>query len=176
MSLGAGVDAEVDLGPLVFELMGGIKASLDSLTKAIKRTRDIEDAYQFGAVEVMLRSAAVSGSSGSLILGLGGPPYGRLWEVKRLTVGGALWTSTVAGQAIVVVSPASGQLTPTLADVADQAGSLPSVAYYSTRQLVVRHPNHLYVVILTPTATTQYAVGGTATNFPDKRLALETEN
>jgi hypothetical protein len=176
MSIGADVDAEVDLGPLVFELMGGIKASLDSLASAIKKMRDNEEAYQRGAVQVVLRGSAMSDSgSDTLEIGLGGPPYGRLWEVKSLTVGGGLWTTTAAGQALVVVSPARS-LTPALTDIVDQAGTLPSVAYYSTRQLVVRHPNHLRVVFLTPTASTQYAVGGQATDLPDRRTALVTES
>ena len=176
MSLQAEVEGGAEVGGFSLDAIVGLKASLDGLTTELRKRRAIEAAYQGGAVEVPLRQAAVSASTGNLVMSLGGPSYGRLWEVKHLTVGGALWTSTVAGQALIVVSPASGQTAPALSDVADEAGTLPNVAYYSTRQLVVRHPNHLYVVILSPTATTQYSVGGQATDFPDKRLLLETEN
>jgi len=176
VSLQAEVEGGAEVGGFSLDAIVGLKASLDGLTTELRKRRQMEAAYQGGAVEVMLRNAAVSASTGNLIMGLGGPPYGRLWEVKRLTVGGALWTSSVAGQAIVVISPASGQTAPPLNDVADQASTLPNVAYYSTRQLVVRHPNHLFIVILSPTATTQYSVGGQASDFPDKRLLLETEN
>jgi len=176
VSLQAEVEGGAEVGGFSLDAIVGLKASLDGLTTELRKRRAIEAAYQGGAVEVMLRGAAVSASTGNLIIGLGAPSYGRLWEVKHLTVGGALWTSSVAGQAIVVISPASGQTTPALVDIADQANSLPNVAYYSTRQLVVRHPNHLFVVILSPTGSTQYSVGGAATEFPDKRLQLETEN
>jgi hypothetical protein len=177
MSMGAEVDAEVDLGPLVFELMGGLKASLDTLNKHLRNIAKVEAAYQGGVVEVPIRKVATSPASGSLVIGCGGPAYNRLWEVKRLTVGGVTWATSVNGSALVVVgSVADGSVNPPLTDIADQAGTLPNVAYYSTRQLVVRHPNHLFVVILTPTATTQYAVGGQASDFPDRRVSLETEN
>jgi hypothetical protein len=175
MSIEADVVGGVELGPFSLRALAGIGASLDAMSKKLDRLRRLEEEYQFGAIEVNLREAGVSAASGSLILGLRGPAYGRMWEVKRLTVGGALWTSTVGGTAIVAVSPAAGQLTPALTDVADQAASLPSVAYYSTRQLTVRHPNHLFVVILSPTASTQYSVGGQATDLPDKRLRIEAE-
>lgn len=174
MSMGAEVDAEVDLGPLVLESIVGLKASFDSVAKELRKARAEEDAYQRGAIEVPLRQSATSAASGSLIMDLGGPAYAREWQVKRLTIGGALWTSVVAGTALVLISPSSGQLLPSTTDIADQATTLPSVAYYSARQLVVRHPSHLYVIILSPTATTQYAVGGEATDLPDRRIPLRT--
>lgn len=177
MSMGAEVDAEVDLGPLVFELMGGLKASLDTLNKRLRNIAKVEEAYQFGVREIPIRKVATSAASGNLVIGCGGPAVGRLWEVKRLTVGGVLWTSTVSGQAIVVVGSVSdGQTTPPLTDIADQAATLPNIAYYSTRQLVVRNPGHLFVVVIAPSATTQYAVGGQVSDFPDRRTDIDTEN
>jgi hypothetical protein len=174
MSLGAEVDAEVDLGPLVFELMGGIKASLDGLTAAIKRTRQIEEAYQFGAREIALRGASTSDSGGdTLIIDLGGPSYARVWQTRRLVIGGSTWTATVAGSALVVVSanqPSSSGVP--ISDIGDEVGTLPSNGFYSTGQLIVRHPNHLFVVILTPTAATNYGVGGAATDLPDSRVPI----
>ena len=179
MSLDAEVDAELDLGPMFLEVLGGVRAGIETLNKRLRNIAKIEEAYQFGAVEVMIRKAATSAASGSLIVGCGGPAYGRLWEVKRLTVGGQLWTTSVNGTAIVAMgSTPDGQaaLTPPLSDIVDNASSLPSIAFYSTRQITVRHPNHLFVVILSPSATTQYVVGGQATDYPDKRLLLDTEN
>lgn len=176
MSLDTGIDADLNVGDVELKAVLGLTASLNSLTKELKKTRDIEAAYQRGAVEVVLRGSASSDSgSDTLIIGLGGPAFGRLWEVRRLTVGGGLWTTTVAGQALVVVGPAHS-LTPPLSDIVDQAGTLPSVSGYSTRQIVVRHPDHLRVVFLTPTASTQYAVGGAATDYPDRRTSLTTES
>jgi len=176
MSLGAELDADVGVGNADLQAVLALTASMNSLTKELKKTRDLERAYQKGAVEVILRGSAVSNSAGAtLIIGLGGPAYGRLWEVRRITCGGAFWTSTVAGQGLLIVSAASGQVTPALGDIVDQAPSLPNVALYGTRQFTVRHPNHVYLVILTPTVSTQYAAGGQATDYPDERVALTTE-
>ena len=175
MSMGGEIEAEVDLGPLVLDAMVGMKASFDSMAKEMKKIRDEEAAYQRGAVSVPLRASQMSDAAGaSLIMDMGGPTYGRLWEVRRITVGGALWTSVVSGQGLLIVTSSSGQVTPALYDIADQSPSLPNVALYSSRQLVVRHPNHLFLVILTPTASTQYAAGGEATDLPDRRVPLRT--
>jgi hypothetical protein len=177
VSMGAEVDAEVDLGPLVLEALVGLKASTDTLNKRLHNIAKTEEAYQRGVIEVPIRKVATSAASGNLVIGCGGPAYGRLWEVKRLTVGGVTWGTSVNGSLLIVVGSAPDGLTnPPLPDVVNEAASVPNVTFYSTRQLVVRHPNHLFVVILTPSATTQYAVGGQASDFPDRRLDLETDN
>lgn len=176
MSMGAEVDAEVDLGPLVLESIVGLKASFDSVAKELRKARAEEEAYQFGAVEIPLSGAEVSAASGNLVISLGGPSVGRLWQLRRLAVGGGVWTSTVAGQVLVVISSSTASQTPPLANIVDQAGTLPNIATYSTRQVVIRHPNRLFVVIITPTASTQYAVGGSVTDYPDRRVRLTTED
>ena len=80
------------------------------------------------------------------------------------------------GTMLIVVSPSAGQLTPALPDIVDQANSLPIVATYGTRQVVVKHPNHLFAIVLTPSTSTTYAVGGEATDFPDKLLPITLED
>lgn len=173
MSMQAEVGAGLDLGEFSLQTLVGIGATLDGIHKHLQRLAKAEEAYQFGAVQVRLSQTATSDSgSSTLEIGLGGPAYGRLWQVRSLIVGGSLWSTTVLGSALVVLSP-SRSLTPPLTDIVDEAGSLPSVAQYSSSQIVVRHPNQLRVVILTPTATTLYAVGGYVTDMPDKRERIE---
>ena len=175
MSLDVGAGAELDLGGFSLETLVGIRAGLNDVVTELRNLHKLEEAYQFGAKDIPLRNSASSDSnSDSLIIGLGGPTYGRQWQVRRLTIGGALWTSTVAGSALVVVGP-SQTATPPLPDVNDEVASLPSNGFYSTGQLIVRHPDHLRIVILTPTASTLYAVGGTVTEMPDKREPIRTE-
>ncbi len=169
MTVAAGVSGGIELGEFSLGAVVGLKASMDGLAQRISRLLRYEEAYQFGAVEVALRGAAQSDAAGdSLVIDLGGPAYERLWQVRRVTIGGVSWSSTVAGQALVVVS-ANRASNPPISDVADQAATLPNVGYYSTGQLIVRHPNHLYIVVLTPTASTNYGVGGAATDLPDSR-------
>jgi hypothetical protein len=175
MSLEGDVDAGLNLGPIHIHGMAEIDAGINSILKELRGLRALEEAYQSGAKDIPLRNTGTSDSnSDSFIIGLGGPTYGRQWQVRRLTMGGVLWTSTVAGSALVVVGP-SGTVTPPLPDVNDSVASLPNNGFYSTGQLIVRHPDHLRIVILTPTASTQYAVGGTATEMPDKREPIRTE-
>ena len=169
-------EAELDLGPLVLNALVDLHAGINTLNKHLRNIAKLEQAYEFGAQQVPLRTSSVSPASGSLVFDLGGPTRGRLWELKRLVVGGAAWTSTVNGTMLIVVSPSAGQLTPALPDIVDQANSLPIVATYGTRQVVVKHPNHLFAIVLTPSASTTYAVGGEATDFPDKLLPITLED
>lgn len=176
MTIGAEVDAEVDLGPLVLESIVGLRASFDSLAKHLRDIAKIEEAYQFGSVEVALRGAASSDANGDpVIIDLGGPAYGRLWQLRRLVVGGALYSSTLAGSALVVSSANFPSKTPPLTDIVDEAATLPLPATYSTGQVVVRHPNRLFIIFTAPTASSVCAVGGAVTDMPDKRERIDVE-
>lgn len=175
MSIEGDVDAGVNLGPLHIHGMAELDAGIQSIVQQLRSIKALEEAYQFGAKDIPLRGSGYSDSgSDSFIINLGGPTYGREWQVRRLTIGGVLWTSTVAGSALVVVGP-THTTTPPLPDVNDEVASLPSNGFYSTGQLIVRHPDQLRIVILTPTASTQYSVGGTVTEMPDKREPIRTE-
>jgi len=175
MTMEVATGADLELGGFTLKALFDIGATLDGIQKILKATHDREEAYQFGAVRVKLANVATSDSaSDSLEIGLGGPQYGRLWQINSLVVGGVLWTTTVAGSALVFLT-AVKTVTPALPDIVDEAGSLPSVSQYSTGQIIVRHPQHIRIVILTPTATTQYAAGGWATDMPDRRTRIEVE-
>lgn len=176
MSLEGDLGAEVSLGGFSLETLVGLRAGMDSLVAKIDRIAKIEEAYQFGAVEVSLRGATVSTSDSVIApIDLGGPTYGRVWQLRRLIVGGAQWGSTVAGSALVVVSANQPSATPPISDVVDQAETLPLPALYGTGQVIIRHPNHLYIVFLSPTASTTYGVGGAATDMPDKRERIDVD-
>jgi hypothetical protein len=169
--------AGVELGDVSLGAVAALGASVDSLTKHMRNVAKIEEEYQFGVRDNQIRKSVTSPSSGNFSIGLGGPAFGREWQLRRLVIGGALWSSVVAGSAILVIgSVPAGEMTPPLPDIVDDSASLPNAAFYSTRQVVLRHPNHLYVVILSPTASTVYAVGGAYADYPDKRTPLDTES
>ena len=174
MTIGAEIGGGVELGSTSLGVIAAVGAKFDGLAAQVRKLLAEQNAYEFGAVEVALRGAATSAASGAtLVIDLGGPAYGRLWQVRRLTVGGAQWGDTVAGTPLVVVAP-QASTTPPTSDVADFSGTIPNTAFYSTGQVVVRNPARLYMVILTPTASTTYAVGGAATDMPDSRHRIVT--
>ena len=177
MTIGAEVDGEIDLGPLVLESIIGLKASFDGVAEEMRKRWKVESEYQWGVRELPIRAVGRSDTGGdTLVIDCGGPPPMRMWEVKRLTMGGVEFTTSVNGSALVVVASSTPGSAPPTTDVADEVASLPNVGYYSTRQLTLRNPNRLYVVILSPSDSTQYVVGGQTSDFPDRRLLLDTEN
>ena len=173
MSLDAEVGAGVELGGASLSALFGIAGTLDGIKQQLAKLHNLEESYQFGAIQVELGASASSDAAQDTFeIDLGGPSYGRLWQVRGLIVGGPLWSSTRAGTALVVVNSAQN-LTPVLSDVVDSMSSLPAILHYSTSQLIVRHPNHLRIVIASPTASAQYVAGGGATDMPDKRERIE---
>ncbi|MDE1881986.1 MAG: hypothetical protein KGI89_15740 [Euryarchaeota archaeon] len=172
MSIDTEVAAGAELGPFSLKTLVGLAASVDSMATELKRLRQIEEAYQFGPLEVPVRASATADAAGdTIVLDLGGPSFERKWQVRRISVGGLQWTTTAAGKALIVVQ-SSKNATPATADVADYAASLPLPAFYSTGQLIVRNPNRLYVVILGPTANQAYVAGGSVEDLPDKRVPV----
>lgn len=174
-AIGAGLSiGEASVGTLV-----DLKLSIDGMCDQVKRLHEryeaLEKRYQFaGPVQLQLRTSVVSPGSGNAAFGLGGPKVGRLWEIRRLLIGGALWSSTVAGTAEIYVTsaPASQALNSrNLADMVDQASGttppLPSKAFYSSGQLILRFPQELHIVLVSPTASTQYVASGAGYDMPD---------
>jgi hypothetical protein len=167
----AGLGAHFELGPVSLAAMAGLTSATQQLAKAQSDWIEQEKEYQrLGPVFVqMLASGTVDASSDPLILDLGGPASGRVYEVRQLVVGGLLWSTTVAGVGLVLVQPNSPppNVVPGLGGAEDCASSLPSVAFYSSGQFRVMHPNHIYVVIIGGTASTTYQVAGDAFDVPN---------
>jgi len=168
MGIDTELEADVRIGPALLQGMIGLRGSIDSMAKEIEKQRSIEADYErLGPVSVKLRGSEAADSGGdTLLIDIGGPARGRRWEVRSLIVGGPLWTSVVAGSALIVVSGARSA-TPALPDITDVMAALPAKALYSGGQLVIRWPEHLHIVMLTPTASGLYSAGGFALDLPD---------
>jgi hypothetical protein len=162
---------EFSIGDFLLGAKVDLEAKLDSIEKHLGDILAREERYEReGPVFVALQaSGVVDASSDPLYLDLGGPTYGRAWEVRQLVIGGITWATAVAGNAVVFAQPvAPSTLTGVgLGNVQDHAASLPSVAFYSGGQFHVRHPNRIYVAILSGTASTQYQAVGDAFHVPD---------
>ncbi len=169
----ADISAGLSLGELHLRALAGIQASLDDMSERMARAHAAEVDYQLhGPVQVSMRRAQVSDAAGdTLLLDLGGPSWGRLWEVRRIVVGGATWSSVVGGTAQILTS-STADATPALTDVVDDAAALPSRAFYSSGQVVLRNPQRLVIVVLAPTATTTYAAGAAGFDVPDEARRL----
>ncbi len=170
----AELETRLSLGELSLDALVEIKSGIGRLSDLTAKLIDLQTNYQQrGPIYVPVGGQAASNSTGSTFaIDLGGPAALRRWELRQLAVGGVLYSSTVAGTALLIQSPSvAGIFEPPLANVEDQAAALPKIAFYSSGQILVRHPNHLFIVILNPTASTTYTAGGEALDAPDIALA-----
>lgn len=146
---------------------------LQKMDQYLEKLMAVEAAYEEqGPVFHRRGNGATSDASGSsFVIDLGGPAVHRRWEVRNIVVGGLTWT-TVTGSALVVVGgarpPAPGSVS--MNDVRDQAPVLPNPAFYSSGQLVLRNPERLYIVVLTPAASTDYVAAASIIETPDRPL------
>lgn len=101
-----------------------------------------------------------SGSTGNLLIPIGEPIAGHRWFVREIIVGGTLASSTPSGTAWVAVSgsnPDPAALPFAIVrDFTLAAYVLPQNVFYGRGEMIVTHPEKLYVVIVSPSATTQY--------------------
>ena len=111
-------------------------------------------------------ASGVAESGIVLPLILGKPDAGTLWEVNAVTVGGSTYSTTAAGTAGLyrVSYPISSE--PAITDLVDWASSLPSVAFYSSRQVIVREGEWLALVVSGGTAGQLYAAAASVTVTP----------
>ena len=102
-------------------------------------------------------------SSGFLTLNLGTPDLGTIWEVHNVSVGGTDINVTAAGNAGLYVSGSPGAGGMNL--LRDRAASLPNVAFYGTRVLLVSTNECLYLNIYGGTAGQTYAANASMTVY-----------
>ena len=125
----AEVGAEFRLGELLLGAKVDLFAKLDSIEKRLSSIAEREQRYEeAGPVQVELRdSGTVDANQDNLYIGLGGPSYGRVWEVRQLVIGGVTWATTVAGYALFFVQPVkpSAMAGVPLANIQDAAGTGP---------------------------------------------------
>lgn len=105
----------------------------------------------------------------NLVLDLGTPDQGTYWEVESCAVGGTDVNVIAAGTAGLYVCgfvPPSGTgQTPGMTSAADYATSLPNIAFYGGRNIVVNDQEHLVLIVFGGTAGQQYVANAQATVF-----------
>lgn len=168
-AIGAGLSiGEASVGALI-----DLKLSVDGLCDHISKLRqfylDKEKEYEFrGPTQLQIIGNGTSDAAGdNFTIDLGGPAFGRRWELRQLVVGGATWSTVVAGTAELYTGSSVGAASRSLASLSDRAAALPSNAFYGGGQVTLRHPERLFVVIVSPTAATQYTCNGAGFDMPD---------
>jgi hypothetical protein len=152
-----------------FSVFFGINASLGSLVDGLQADRDHRDRMRPPGETSLLRSDIVP-ASGSLTLDLGSVPIGRVWQVRRVNVGGASVTTDAAGRADVFgqgAAPADLNLTnwkwSTLA--------LPFGQTFGTHQLFLTASAHLWVVFSGATVGQQYTASADVEDWEAETFA-----
>jgi hypothetical protein len=142
-SPGVGLDFFISLGAKI----GSLADAIDS-DRADRRRQAPGDAW--------LQQSGTAGSSGIVVLDMGSVPQGRVWDIRRMVVGGAKVTSSPAGSAYAFVQGAP----PTdlsITNCVDIFLTLPQGDTYGTHQLFMTRGEHLWVVFSGAANGTQYA-------------------
>lgn len=150
----------------VFDLFARQGELIERQGTLIRRAMERETAQP---VYTNLAQSGTAAAGADLVIGLGGPTQGQLWELRTLTVGGVTWATAAAGTALLVragTRPTSAA-TVGLAAVLDEAASLPLPSGYASGQMVVRNPEKLYVIVQGGTAGQQYVAGYSIVEFQE---------
>lgn len=102
-------------------------------------------------------------STGFLTLNLGSPDQGTYWEIKSVAIGGNDENVTVAGNAGLYVSGMPGATGMNM--IRDVAETLPNIAFYGTRALIVKEQDTLYLNIYNGTSGQNYVANACMTVF-----------
>lgn len=162
-----------------------LKGSLDLFGGHVKRLADAAErtnrlAQQAGLLQptsINIGETDTCPSTGTLVLDLGGPAQGQLWDLRRLVVGGATRATSAGGTADVYVSAAPKSTMPgPLLDWVDEAITMPLMATYGASEVGLRYPERLFVVILGGTNTQQYTASARIVNRMDSPTSRTTES
>lgn len=152
------------------DITASLSASLDGVAEAQRNQNQllkrIQEALTHTPIDVPIAKSGVIAAGSPLIFSCGHPSRGRLWEVRRLTVGG----TNKAGKAyfyVTSVTPATTftKTAITAVHLVDLSSTWPNKAFYGTRQLVVKPEEHLWCVVTTGTTAKTVSVGGMALDY-----------
>ena len=149
-------------GGLDLSFFLSLGASLGTLADSLKADRDRRDNFEAPADRSLFQAGTVSG--GTLTLDLGSVPLGRVWQVRRLVVGGVQVTTTAAGQAYAFAQGAPPR-DLNLTNVVDIFSTLPQGNTYGTHQLFLLPTEHLWVVFSGASNSQQYAASARVEDY-----------
>jgi hypothetical protein len=160
------VGGEVDLGPLGIFLR--IAAGIEKLSEQAETERRRKESLIPGD-ETMVGQGLFP-SSGNLVLDLGSAPIGRVFQVRRIVIGGSLATNTPAGSAFAYVrgQPPSDLSTIGIVDSWPSFTTGAQGSTYGTHQLWIPPASHLFIVITGGSAGLQWVAEAQVEDFAQK--------
>ena len=144
---GLGVDFWISLGASLGSLVNDMRADRDAAANSAPDMPADVPLYDVGTVPA---------GKTTVTLDLGAVPQGRVWQVRRMIVGGTTVTTTAAGSAYLFARGAP-PADLALSDCVDIFSTLPQGNTYGTHQLYLLPGEHLWVVFTGATAAQQYA-------------------
>ena len=153
---------DIDLGATLHAAIEGLTGATKQLHAANAKLLERLDT---APRDVLLQFSGSSSAAATAPFALNpladnaGPQQGEVWILRMLRVGGVTPTTTAAGRCDVfqqAVNPTAAGLSLGLGTWIDQATSLPAVAPYSSRYVVLRWPDNLWLVISNGTNSQQY--------------------
>lgn len=148
------------------DIFAGLKAGFGDLAAALRQER--LDRLALVPIDADPGASDVMPAAGNLALNLGGPVPGRIWLLRQLVVGGLTWGTVAAGTAeaygtaLPPLQTASGRQ---LSDLADAFSALPGVHFYTSRQVVLRNPQRLVVVVVGGTSGQTYQAAANVEDY-----------
>jgi hypothetical protein len=158
----SGEDSGHGLG---IDLLLSLNATLGAFADGMDSDRRRRDSLLPPSNEQLFASGIAS-AAGTLTLDLGSVPLGRVWQIRRLIVGGVAVTTSAAGAAYAFAQGAP----PTdlnLTNCVDIFSSLPQGNTYGTHQLFLTPTMHLWIVFSSATAAQQYAAAAFVEDWED---------
>lgn len=170
------IDAEVDIG-------ARITAALDALTSSNKELSTKLDTWMRRATNVPTDHLArgvvlIAAGTTTGAVDLGGPQQGRVRIVRMVRVGGLTPTTTAAGRCDLFQAssnPLTDSSSQDLTRWVGQATTLPQVAAYSARQIVLRWPDKLWAVFSSATASQMYVANAQVEEYQEGGVDAELE-
>jgi len=157
-----GAELDVNIGSLLLDLRAGIAKLSDSMKTLAKEW----EYARRGPVFVQLAGTCnVNAAQADSVVDLGGPAYGRAWEVRNLAVSYVTFNKTVTGEALFIVS-SSAPVGATGVALQWYMGTLPATQAFSSYQFRIEHPNHVFGIITAGAASTAYSLAGDAMDVP----------
>lgn len=157
-------------------------AEIDLATPAeIKKMLYQKDAYQRSILK-KLRASDVMPTAGVLVLRLGQPPAGKVWDLRQIWISGNDPTATVANlkTAVGIGMPpqTAALLTSGTVDAAgyyDTASSFPHTNTWSRFEATIQTQEWLFVVCSAAAATTQINVSAQVVESSTEKSELDEE-